>query len=58
VDLNSLLHRHQLSLMKAESGLTPHERQAHDQFSADYAAQIRRARDDRGARPATAGAVT
>jgi len=58
VDFNSLLRRHQLSVMKADQSLNPAQRRAHDQFASDYAKQIRQARDARGARPALPGAVT
>jgi guanylate kinase len=37
MDLNSLLRRHQLSLMSAERSMTPRENRAHEQFARDYA---------------------
>ena len=58
MDLNSLLRRHQLSLMIADRGLTLEERQAHDQFARDYAEQILSSRDASGARRALPGFVT
>ena len=58
MDLNSLLHLHQLSLMKADASLPPAQRLADDQFATDYARQIRHARDARGARPAAPGSIT
>ena len=58
MDFNSLLRRHQLSLMKADSSLTSAQRLAHDKFAADYAKQIRQARDARGAPPARPGSIT
>jgi hypothetical protein len=58
VDLNSLLCRHQLSLIVAEGGPTLEHKQAHDQFARDYAEQIRNARDSLGARRALPGFVT
>lgn len=58
MDLNSLLHRHQLSLMKADVSLTPREQHAHDQFARDYAEQIGVLRDALGAQPALPGSVT
>ena len=48
MDLNSLLHRHQLSLMKAGRSLSPREQRAHDQFARDYAEQIGLVRDALG----------
>jgi hypothetical protein len=58
MDLNSLLHRHQLSLMVADRSLTPREKRAHDQFARGYAEQIRLTRDALGAGPALPGSVT
>jgi hypothetical protein len=58
VDLNSLLRRHQLSLMSADSSLTPREKRAHDQFARDYAEQIRSVREALGAVPSLPGSVT
>jgi hypothetical protein len=58
MDLNSLLRRHQLSLMAAERSLSPREKRAHDQFARDYAEQIRHTRDLLGATRALPGSVT
>ena len=58
MDLNSLLHRHQLSLMIADRSLTPLEQRAHEQFARDYARQIRLTRNALGARPVLSGSVT
>ena len=58
MDFNSLLRRHQLSLMKADESLTDAQRLAHDRFAADYARQIRQARDARGAPAALSGSIT
>jgi hypothetical protein len=58
VDLNSLLRRHQLSLMTADAALAPDEKRAHEQFARDYAEQIRNTRDALGARRARPGSVT
>jgi hypothetical protein len=58
MDLNSLLRRHQLSLMIAEHSLTAHEKRAHEQFARNYADQIRLVREALGARPALSGSVT
>ena len=57
MDLNSLLCRHQVSLMAAERSMTPRDKRAHEQFARDYAEQIHFARDILGARP-TQPAVT
>ena len=58
MDLNILLHRHQLSLMNADHSLTSREKRAYDQFAREYADQIGFVRDTLGARPATPGSVT
>jgi hypothetical protein len=58
MDLNSLLHRHQLSLMHAERSITPRGKRTHEQFAHDYADQIHFVRDALGARPALPGSVT
>src|SRR3982751_3582572 len=52
MDLNSLLRRHQLSLMIADRSMTPREKRAHEQFARDYAERIHVARDALGAGPA------
>ena len=49
MDLNSLLRRHQLSLMRADRSQSPREKRAHEQFAKDYAEQIRVTRDPLGA---------
>lgn len=49
MDLNSLLRRHQLSLMRADRSQSPREKRAHEQFAKDYAEQIRVTRDLLGA---------
>ena len=58
MDLNFLLHRHQLSLMSAERALTRREKRVHDQFAREYADQIRFARDALGAPGSLPGSVT
>ena len=58
MDLNSMLDRHQRSLMIADRGLTARERQAHSQFAREYAEQIRFTRSLLGARPSLPGSVT
>jgi hypothetical protein len=57
VDLNFLLHRRQLSLMIAGRALALPERRMQDQFSREYAEQIRFARDALGARCPRPGSV-
>ena len=51
MDLNSLLRRHQLSLMAADRTMTPHDKRAHEQFVRDYAEQIHFVRAALGASP-------
>jgi hypothetical protein len=58
MDLNSLLGRHQLSLMIADRSLTPREKRAHEQFARDYAERIHLIRDALGAEPPRSGSVT
>ena len=58
MDLNKLLHRHQLSLMVADRSLSPRKKRAHDQFARDYADQIRAVRAALGAGLASPGSVT
>jgi hypothetical protein len=49
VDLNQLLHRHQVSLMQLDRAESPKERRAHSQFASDYAEKMRIVRDKLGA---------
>jgi hypothetical protein len=58
MDLNSLLRRHQLSLMIAERSMTPRDKHAHEQFARDYAEQIHVVRDALRATQALPGSVT
>ena len=58
MDLNSLLRRHQLSLMAADRSMTPRDKRAHEQFARDYAEQIDLVRDSLGAPPTLSGSVT
>jgi hypothetical protein len=58
MDLNSLLRRHQLSLIAADRTMTPRDKRAHEQFARDYAKQIHFVRAALGASPASPGAVT
>jgi hypothetical protein len=58
MDLNSLLRRHQLSLMIADRSLTSLEKRAHEQFAREYSEQIFRAREALGADPSRPRSVT
>ena len=58
MDLNFLLHRHQLSLMSADRAPNSHERRVHDQFAREFAEQIRATRNALGAGRSPAGLVT
>ncbi len=58
MDLNSLLRRHQLSLMNVERSMTPRDKRAHEQFARDYADQIHFVREALGATLAPPGSVT
>jgi len=58
VDLNSLLRKHQLSLMFAERSMSPRDKRSHERFARDYAEQIHFERAALGANPAPPGAVT
>ena len=58
MDLNSLLRRHQLSLMRAQRSMTPRDKRAHEQFAHDYAEQIQIVRDALGAGRALPGLAT
>jgi hypothetical protein len=58
VDLNHLLHRHQLSLMAADNSLSPREQRAHAQFAREYSDEIARRRQVLGAGRALPGYVT
>lgn len=49
MDLNQLLHRHQVSLMQADRAESPEERRAHSEFASDYAEKIQIARTELGA---------
>ena len=49
MDLNQLLHRHQLSLMQRDQAESLDERRAHSQFALEYAKKIQNARDALGA---------
>ena len=58
MDVNQLLHRHQVSLMDADRASTDRERRVHDQLARGHADQIRATRHALGAHPAVPGAVT
>ena len=58
MDLNSLIRRHQLSLVAADRTMSPRDKRAHEQFARDYAQQIHFVRAALGAGPASPGAVT
>ena len=58
MDLNLLLHRHQLSLMRLDEAVSDEELRAHSQFARDYAVQIRMVRDELGAVNAVCGFPT
>jgi hypothetical protein len=58
MDLNTLLRRHQLSLMVADCSLSPGEKRAHEQFAREYSQQIARIREGLGAGRALPGSVT
>lgn len=55
MDLNTLLRRHQLSLMVAGGSMTPREKRAHAQFAREISDQMGRTREALGALP---GSVT
>jgi hypothetical protein len=58
MDLNFLLHRHQLSLMLAERAPSSRERRVQDRFAREFAEQIQTTRNALGAGRPAPGAVT
>jgi hypothetical protein len=58
VDLNLLLHRHQLSLMRLDRAATAEERLSHERFVHDYAEKIRVVRSRLGATSAHRGPLS
>lgn len=58
MDLNQLLHRQQVSLMRADRSAGEEERRAHSQFARDYSVQIKMVRDRLGAAEAVCGFPT
>jgi hypothetical protein len=58
MDLNSLLRRHQLSLMVADRSLSTREKLAHEQFAREYSEEIARRREALGTARALPGSVT
>jgi hypothetical protein len=55
MDLNLLLHRHQVALMLQERSADAEERRAYSQFARDYAVQIAMRRTKSGAPDANCG---
>jgi hypothetical protein len=58
MDLNSLLRRHQLSLIAGDRAMGPREQRAHAQFAREFSEEIARRRAELGAGPALPGSVT
>jgi len=58
VDLNLLLHRHQVALMLQEKAANPEERRAYRQFARDYSVRIQMTRANSGAPDAVCGFPT
>lgn len=58
MDLNQLLHRHQIALMLQESAGNDEERRAYSQFARDYSVRIQMARTKGGAPDAVCGFPT
>lgn len=58
MDLNKLLHRHQVVLMRQEKAANEEERRAYREFARDYSVQIRIARMEGGAPEAVCGFPT
>jgi hypothetical protein len=58
VDLNLLLHRHQLSLMLQANAANEEERRAYRQFARDYFVRIQMTRTESGAPDAVCGFPT
>ena len=58
MDLNQLLYRHQVALMRQEKAASGEERRAYVQFAREYSVQIRMNRTKSGARSAVCGFPT
>jgi hypothetical protein len=58
MDLNQLLHRHQLSLMRVDRAATAEERLSHQRFVQDYAERIHVVRSQLGATSVLRGPLT
>lgn len=58
MDLNRLLHRHQVALMRQERAADPEELRAYRQFARDYSVQIDMRRTQGGAPSAVCGFPT
>jgi hypothetical protein len=58
VDLNLLLYRHQVALMRQEKAASPEEQRAYVQFARDYSVQIHTMRSESGALSVVTGFPT
>jgi hypothetical protein len=58
MDLNQLLHRHQVVLMLQEKAADEEEQRAYRQFARDYSVQIQIMRNEAGAPNAVCGFPT
>jgi hypothetical protein len=58
MDLNRLLHWHQLSVINVTQSLSRRDQRAHEQFAREYAEEIGSVRAALGARSARPGFVT
>jgi hypothetical protein len=58
MDLNLLLHRHQVALMRQDKAANPEERRAFRQFAHDYSVRIQMTRTEGGAPDAATGFPT
>jgi hypothetical protein len=58
MDLNLLLHRHQVALMRQERAANAEERRAYSQFARDYSVKIEAKRTESGALTVVTGFPT
>jgi hypothetical protein len=58
MDLNLLLHRHQIALMRQEKAASVEEQRAYVQFARDYSVRIQMIRTEGGAPDAVCGFPT
>lgn len=58
MDLNLLLHRHQVALMLQDKAANPEERRAYRQFARDCSVRIQTTRNEAGAPDAVCGFPT